>query len=136
MESQVNTAWAVALLALALGCGDDGEGEPSPKRKCEKIVDTICDRFMACAEAAGGYPSKAQERQARADCDANFGVQASCESVIAVDASYEQCLDVLAVEQCSALIATAENPVYDIPRVCMILTHSPPTPGTSFRSVD
>jgi hypothetical protein len=98
-----------------MGCGDDG---PSIQQRCEKIVDTVCDRFMECVEIGGGFGSEAQERQARAQCEANFEDATQCERVVRIGPNYRQCLDVLSAEQCSALVAEDETETYEIPNAC------------------
>jgi hypothetical protein len=120
VTSKANSAratWFVAAFAL-LGCGDDGL---SVKQKCEKIIDTVCDRFMECAELAGGFASDSQRKASRAQCEANFATEARCDAVIEVGDTYDECLDVLADEQCSALIAEDENSTYETPQVCKVL---------------
>lgn len=113
--NRTRVAWLVAAGVL-FGCGDDGL---SVKEKCEKIIDTVCDRFMECAELAGGFASEAQRRASRSQCEANFATATSCERVKTIGSNYDECLDVLAVEQCSKLIAEDESSMYEIPATCM-----------------
>jgi hypothetical protein len=73
---------------------------------------------MECVEIGGGFGSDAQERQARAQCEANFEDATRCEMVVRIGPNYGQCLDVLSREQCSALVAEDENSTYEIPNAC------------------
>jgi len=89
----------LAALLGALSCG--GSDGPSAPEKCEAVVTAACNRFAVCTASSDPASFGAQFNA----CHGQAVVTFDCTRATGVTASYQSCLDQLAVHPCALVVA-------------------------------
>lgn len=102
--------WMVIGLGMAACGGDDGDASPSAK--CEALESQLCTRITECIPGGAGMQDA---------CIQGIDSTAPCSAIKSVTASYDQCIDLVGSQSCSALFPTDANgdPEVALPQVCV-----------------
>lgn len=123
MVAKIFMLCGVVAALVASGCGG---GSSSPEDKCNDLVDTVCDRLVACLNV----PSQ------KADCVSGAGQSLNCRAAKSVTSGYDTCMDALDDASCDALLDADPDgdPVVTLPSSCraVILIGRLGPPSTSF----
>ena len=85
-----NCVWAAALL-WAAACGDEEKGESAPER-CQKLINSFCDRATQCAVDDDILSSDYPASELKSDCKDVIGDVLPCDDADSIDDGYVQCL--------------------------------------------
>jgi len=107
---------AAAMVAMA-ACGDDEGGSGGAKKKCETLVDTLCERIVECAVEGDLFESSEEDDQL-ASCKRTLRENAGCEDAVSVTEDYDDCLEESENLECSESNEALMSEVNPIPASC------------------
>jgi hypothetical protein len=121
----------VLWIAIAIGAGAcGGDDDSSPSGKCEALESQLCTRITECIPGGAGMQDA---------CIQGIDSTAPCSAVKTIGASYDQCVNLLDSQSCTALFPTdptTGTPEVTLPQECVGVLQSAPAPTLGVRSAD
>jgi hypothetical protein len=110
-------ALGCTVAVFSAACGDDDDDD-DPKSQCERFERTYCDKITGCLVEEGLLASS-ERTSATADCIDEIDAAIGCANAVAIESSYDECLDDIRSAPCDFVVEAIQSEDGEIPDSCM-----------------